>query len=128
RDFLRLSGTAIVAGGVAATIGGATTSAAQVQAEGKAATLPALPYEFDALEPVIDKQTMTIHHGKHHQGYVDKLNAAVAEHADLKSQSLEKLLANLESVPEAIRTAVRNNGGGHANHSLFWRIMRPAQE
>ncbi len=127
RDFLRLSGTAIVAGSVAATIGG-RSFAAQTQAQGGEATLPALPYEFDALEPVIDKLTMTIHHGKHHQAYINNLNAALAEHADLQSQPLEKLLANLESVPESIRTAVRNNGGGHANHSLFWRVMRPAQE
>lgn len=85
--------------------------------------LPDLPYAFDALEPHIDAQTMEIHHGKHHKGYVDKLNAALAKHAQFSDFSLEKLLANLASVPEDIRTTVRNNGGGHYNHSLFWKIL-----
>ncbi len=84
--------------------------------------LPPLPYEFDALEPYIDAQTMEIHHDKHHAGYVDKLNAAV-EGTKLGDQSVEDLIANLKDVPEDIRTAVQNNGGGHANHSLFWTIM-----
>ncbi|RMF27113.1 MAG: superoxide dismutase, partial [Chloroflexi bacterium] len=82
--------------------------------------LPELPYAYDALEPYIDEQTMRIHHTKHHNGYVNKLNAALEKHPDLQTVSLETLLRNLSSVPEEIRTAVRNNGGGHANHSLFW--------
>lgn len=127
RDFFRLSGTALVAGSVAATIGSAT-ALAQTQAAAASYTLPALPYGFDALEPVIDEQTMRIHHGKHHQGYVNNLNAAIAEHADLQGKPLSTLLAQLDRVPESIRTAVRNNGGGHANHTLFWQVMRAPQE
>lgn len=87
--------------------------------------LPPLPYDFSALEPHIDEQTMRIHHGKHHAGYVSKLNAALEGHADLADLSAETLLGQLSDVPESIRTAVRNNGGGHANHSLFWSIMSP---
>src|SRR6202167_4448497 len=91
-------------------------------------TLPALPYAPDALEPHIDKLTMEIHHGKHHQAYVTNLNKALESAPDLASKSLEELLANnCAIVPEAIRTAVRNNGGGHANHSLFWTIMGPGK-
>lgn len=89
------------------------------------ASLPELPYAFDALEPHIDEETMKVHHGKHHQGYVDKLNAALDKHPELKEKSLEDLLRDLNSVPEDIRTAVRNNGGGHYNHSLFWKVMSP---
>lgn len=85
--------------------------------------LPALPYDFDALEPVIDAQTMQIHYSKHHQGYVDKLNAALQSHEDLFQQSVEELVTNLHSLPQEVQTAVRNNGGGHANHSLFWSIL-----
>ena len=87
--------------------------------------LPDLSYGFDALAPTIDEKTMRIHHGKHHQGYVNKLNAALDGHADLQSLSLEDLLRGIESVPEAIRGAIRNNGGGHANHTLFWSVMAP---
>lgn len=88
--------------------------------------LPELPYAYDALEPTIDKETMNIHHTKHHNGYVTKLNNALEGHADLQDKSLEELLAdNLAVVPEDIKTAVRRNGGGHANHSLFWTIMSP---
>ena len=88
--------------------------------------LPELPYAYDALEPTIDKETMNIHHTKHHNGYVTKLNNALEGHADLQDKSLEELLSNnLSVVPEDIRTAVRRNGGGHANHSLFWTIMSP---
>lgn len=87
--------------------------------------LPDLPYAYDALEPHIDKETMNIHHTKHHNGYVTKLNAALEGHSDLQNKSLEDLLGHLDAVPEEIRTAVRNNGGGHANHSLFWTIMSP---
>ncbi|MBL8144649.1 MAG: superoxide dismutase [Acidobacteria bacterium] len=88
-------------------------------------TLPALPYEVAALEPHIDAQTMTIHHGKHHQAYVDNLNKALEGHADLQGKAINDLIRDLNALPEAIRTAVRNNGGGHANHSLFWTLMAP---
>lgn len=88
-------------------------------------TLPALPYAFDALEPHIDAQTMQIHHGKHHQAYVNNLNAALEKAPELANTSLDTLLGDLNKVPEAIRTAVRNNGGGHWNHSLFWTTMGP---
>ena len=88
-------------------------------------SLPQLPYEYDALKPHIDKETMNIHHTKHHNTYVTNLNAALEGQEDLAGKSLEELLANIESVPENIRTAVRNNGGGHANHSLFWELLSP---
>jgi Fe-Mn family superoxide dismutase len=89
-------------------------------------TLPALPYAADALEPYIDKMTMEIHHGKHHNAYVTNLNKALESAPDLASKTVEELLANnCAIVPEAIRTAVRNNGGGHINHSMFWQIMGP---
>jgi len=88
-------------------------------------TLPDLPYGHDALEPHIDAKTMEIHHGKHHGGYVSKLNAALEGHDDLAGKSVEDLITDLTAIPENIRTAVRNNGGGHANHSLFWTIMSP---
>lgn len=87
--------------------------------------LPTLSYAKDALEPFIDAQTMEIHHGKHHNAYVTNLNKAIAGKADLESKPIEALIANLEAVPSEIRTAVRNNGGGHANHSMFWKIMAP---
>jgi Fe-Mn family superoxide dismutase len=88
-------------------------------------TLPPVPYPYNALEPHIDEQTMRIHHEKHHGAYVNNLNAALEGHAELQQKSLEALLQGINSVPEAIRAAVRNNGGGHANHSFFWEIMRP---
>src|SRR4030081_902817 len=88
-------------------------------------TLPALPYAFNALEPHIDAKTMEIHHGKHHQAYVTNLNAALDKHPELHSKSIEDLLKSINTVPEDIRTAVRNNGGGHANHSMFWLVMGP---
>ena len=88
-------------------------------------TLPDLPYDYTALEPHIDERTMRIHHDKHHAGYVDKLNAALDGHADLLAMPVEELIASLDRVPEAKRTAVRNNGGGHANHTLFWEVMAP---
>ncbi|WP_349407832.1 superoxide dismutase [Pseudalkalibacillus sp. SCS-8] len=87
--------------------------------------LPALPYEFNALEPHIDEETMKIHHGKHHNAYVTKLNGALEGHADLQDKSIEALMSDLDAVPEDIRTAVRNNGGGHANHTLFWQVLSP---
>src|SRR5499425_1172401 len=88
-------------------------------------SLPPLPYPSDALEPHIDKQTMEIHHGKHHNAYVTNLNAALEKHPELQSKSAEDLIRGINSVPEAIRTAVRNNGGGHVNHTMFWQIMSP---
>jgi Fe-Mn family superoxide dismutase len=88
-------------------------------------TLPPLPYDFGALEPHIDAKTMEIHHDKHHAAYVNNLNAALKDHPDHQGKTIEALIADLNSLPEGIRTAVRNNGGGHANHSMFWQIMKP---
>jgi Fe-Mn family superoxide dismutase len=88
--------------------------------------LPPLLYAHNALEPHLDGRTMEIHHGKHHQGYVNNLNKALEGHSNLQGKSVEELISNLDAVPENIRTAVRNNGGGHANHSLFWPIMSPS--
>jgi len=87
--------------------------------------LPKLPYDYSALEPVIDTQTMKLHHDMHHAAYVKNLNAALEKYSDLQSKSVEDLLRNLNAVPEDIRSAVRNNGGGHANHTMFWKIMKP---
>lgn len=87
--------------------------------------LPKLPYSYDALEPHIDARTMEIHHTKHHQAYVDNLNKALEGHSELQEKSLEEVLGGIETLPEDIRTAVRNHGGGHANHSLFWNVMKP---
>lgn len=91
-------------------------------------SLPDLPYAYDALEPVIDARTMEIHHTKHHNTYVTSLNTALQGHDDLAAKSVEDLISDLDAVPESISTAVRNHGGGHANHSLFWQIMAPAGE
>ncbi len=91
-------------------------------------SLPDLPYAYDALEPVVDARTMEIHHTKHHNTYVTSLNAALEGHDDLAAKSVEDLISDLDAVPESIRTAVQNHGGGHANHSLFWQIMAPAGE
>jgi len=88
-------------------------------------TLPALPYANDALEPSIDARTMEIHHTKHHQAYVNNLNAAIEKAPELQGKSLDDLMRGINSVPEAVRTAVRNNGGGHWNHSMFWELMGP---
>ena len=88
-------------------------------------TLPSLPYDFAALEPHIDAKTMEIHHGKHHQTYVNNLNAAIEKAPELANKSLDDLIKNVNSLSEAVRTAVRNNGGGHWNHSMFWQIMGP---
>jgi superoxide dismutase, Fe-Mn family len=87
--------------------------------------LAPLPYAFDALEPHIDAQTMQIHHGKHHAAYVNNLNAALEKHPELQGKSAEDLIKDLNALPEAIRTAVRNNGGGHVNHTMFWQLMGP---
>ena len=88
-------------------------------------TLPELPYAHDALEPHIDAQTMEIHHGKHHNTYITKLNEAIAGNVELEAKSVEELVSNLDAVPEGIRGAVRNNGGGHFNHDMFWQSMNP---
>ena len=88
-------------------------------------SLPPLPYDFGALEPSIDAKTMEIHHDKHHQAYINNLNAALKDHPEHQGKTIEDLISNLDALPEGIRTAVRNNGGGHANHSLFWQIMKP---
>jgi Fe-Mn family superoxide dismutase len=90
-------------------------------------TLPSLPYAYDALEPHIDAKTMEIHHTKHHQAYVNNLNAALEKAPELQGKSLDELMKNINSVPEAVRTAVRNNGGGHWNHSMFWELMGPGK-
>jgi len=90
-------------------------------------TLPPLPYAFDALEPHIDARTMEIHHDKHHAAYVNNLNAALKDHPELASKPVNELIADLSAVPEAIRPAVRNNGGGHSNHTFFWEIMGPGK-
>ncbi len=89
-------------------------------------TLPELPYAYNALEPVISEAIMRLHHEKHHQTYVDKLNAAVEEAGELQAKNLADVLASLDDIPESVRTAVRNNGGGHYNHSLFWQCMAPS--
>ncbi len=106
--------------------GGAIRSDSNLNLEDKpvAFTVPPLPYAFDALEPYIDAKTMEIHHDKHHAAYVNNLNKALEGQAGLQGKSVENLLKNLDAVPEAIRTAVRNNGGGHWNHSMFWTIMK----
>lgn len=88
-------------------------------------TLPDLPYAFDALEPYIDEETMHLHHDKHHNTYVTNLNAAIEKHPELGEKIIEELLSDMDAVPTDIKTAVRNNGGGHANHSFFWKIMAP---
>jgi Fe-Mn family superoxide dismutase len=88
-------------------------------------TVPPLPYDYAALEPHIDEATMRIHHDKHHAAYVNNLNAALEGHADLQAKTIEAILSNLEAVPDAIRMAVRNNGGGHYNHTIFWEMMTP---
>lgn len=89
--------------------------------------LPKLPYEYSALEPYVDAQTMEIHHSKHHQAYVNNLNAALEKYPELQEKSVRELIENLDAVPEDIRTAVRNNGGGHLNHSMFWSMMTKAE-
>jgi Fe-Mn family superoxide dismutase len=88
-------------------------------------TLPPLPYDFGALEPNVDAKTMEIHHDKHHAAYVNNLNAALKDHPDQQGKTIEQICSDLNAIPEAVRTAVRNNGGGHYNHSLFWQVMKP---
>ena len=101
-----------------------SATSAQGAAPQMSFTLPPLPYAFDALEPYIDAKTMEIHHDKHHNAYVTNLNKALESSADLQKLSIEELVAQLGKVPENIRTAVRNNGGGHLNHSMFWKLMK----
>jgi superoxide dismutase, Fe-Mn family len=103
----------------------ATARPALVAAQAKPFVLPPLPYGYDALEPHIDTQTMTIHHKGHHNAYVTGLNAQIEKFPDLTSKPLDRILADMASVPEAVRTAVRNNGGGHWNHTFFWTLMTP---
>jgi Fe-Mn family superoxide dismutase len=117
--------------GLAAVAGAALAPRVGAQTPPKSAApafeLPPLPYPYDALEPHIDAETMRLHHGKHHATYVSKLNEAVAAEPSLAAKSVESLLADLAALPEAVRTAVRNHGGGHSNHTLFWRSMAPAK-
>jgi Fe-Mn family superoxide dismutase len=119
RDALK--STAIVTGAV--LVGGALPQA-MAQAAAGPHTLPPLPYAFDALEPHIDVQTMQIHHGKHHQAYINNLNKAIGDQAALAGKSAEDLVKNLAAVPESIRKTVQNNAGGHVNHSLFWQSLK----
>jgi Fe-Mn family superoxide dismutase len=118
--------TALATVATAAALTGVSCAHAQAPAAAPAGpfSLPPLGYAFDALEPYFDAQTMQIHHGRHHAAYVANLNKAVAGQADLESKSLEELVRNLAAVPEALRTTVRNNGGGHYNHTLFWQLLR----
>jgi superoxide dismutase, Fe-Mn family len=111
----------LAATGDAVTTGSGSTSGA---ASGPF-KLPPLPYDYDALEPHIDKQTMTLHHDKHHDSYVNNLNSAIQKHSDLGDKKIEVLIRELKEIPEDIRTAVQNNGGGHINHTMFWEIMTP---
>lgn len=121
RNFLMLAGASVAVWGLTDR-----AQAADLAASSTVFALPPLPYAYDALEPYIDAKTMQFHHDKHHAGYVKNLNAAIAKHPALVSVSLESLLTDLSQVPDDIRTAVRNNGGGHLNHSMFWEIMSPA--
>jgi len=116
RSFLVTTGVAAIAGPDLFSV--------EAQPVAYPFTLPALPYAFDALEPYIDAKTMEIHHDKHHGAYVTNLNKALEGQPDLHSKSLEALIGNLSAVPEAIRATVQNNGGGHWNHSMFWKIMK----
>ncbi len=119
REMLRTA----VGGAAALSLPGLTLAA---QPAGKGFTLPKLPYAYDALEPSIDAETMMIHHDKHHQGYVNNLNKAMEGAGDWAGKPLEEILANIKKLPEGIQTAVRNNGGGHLNHSWFWLMMAKA--
>lgn len=136
RTFLTTA-AAVVTGAIAADVfGAATTPAAGTSGTTGSVTatpppasgphkVPPLPYDYDALEPHIDKLTMQLHHDKHHAAYVSKLNDAIAPYPELAQKSAEELIKSLNELPEAIRTAVRNNGGGHVNHTMFWEIMTP---
>jgi superoxide dismutase, Fe-Mn family len=122
RSFLRTAGAAVLMTAVSAR--GLGAAFAETAPDGPF-TLPALPYDPAALEPHIDATTMGLHHGKHHQTYITNLNKALKDHAELAKLPLEDLLAKIDEAPDTIRTALRNNGGGHANHSMFWQIMGP---
>ena len=111
-----------------ATLGTAAVAVSPASAADPPFTLPKLPYAYDALEPYIDTQTMQIHHDKHHQAYVDNLNKAIAGDAALAALTVDQLLERLDTLPANVRTAVRNQGGGHANHSLFWQTLCPAAQ
>jgi superoxide dismutase, Fe-Mn family len=129
RSFLGQSAATLAAAGAAATLlapGGAAL-AQSAAASASDYTLPKLPYAYDALEPYIDAETMMIHHDKHHQAYLDKLLVALADHKDLMKKSPTALISNLGAVPESIRTAVQNQGGGFVNHTFFWKIMGPGK-
>jgi Fe-Mn family superoxide dismutase len=130
RTFLNRSAATLAVSGAATTLLAPARQAAAAQAAAPAAgakayTLPKLPYAYDALEPHIDARTMEIHHLKHHQAYLDKLNAALEGHPDLAKMSPEDLVRKLDAIPEEIRTAVQNQGGGYVNHTFFWKIMGP---
>jgi Fe-Mn family superoxide dismutase len=122
RDALK---TTVIAAAACATAGSVTTALAQTAAAPAGPfSLPALPYAADALEPHIDARTMEIHHDKHHAAYVTNLNKAVAPHADLGKKTVEELISHVDALPQDVQTAIRNNGGGHFNHSLFWQMMK----
>jgi len=138
RDILisgGVAGVALAAGGLsgssglraqtAAPGGQMGTSTSGASSKGAPFTLPELRYGFDALQPHIDAKTMELHHGKHHLAYVEKLNGAIGKHPELTQMVLPELLANLDKVPEDVRQDIRNHGGGHANHTMFWSIMSP---
>lgn len=125
RDVVSLVAGACAAGALAPLAQVAQATSPAPAPPGVPFTLAPLPYPFDALAPVIDAETMRLHHGKHHAGYVDNLNAAIEKVPALRGRPLESLLGDLASVPESVRTAVRNHGGGHANHTLFWQCLTP---
>jgi Fe-Mn family superoxide dismutase len=127
RQFLAMLAAVPAAAAFSRAAAGAETSAtaSAVMPSGGAFSLPRLPYAYDALEPIIDVQTMRLHHDKHHAAYVDNLNKALVGHEDVARQGLDKLLSDLSAVPESVRTAVRNHGGGHWNHTFFWELMTP---
>ena len=128
RDFLSRSVATVAASGAAASLLAPAHAAAQATAAPSGPyKLPKLGYAFDALEPHIDAKTMEIHYTKHHQAYIDKLNAALANHPDLAKLPAEELVMKLDAIPEEIRTAVQNQGGGHVNHTFFWKIMGPGK-
>jgi superoxide dismutase, Fe-Mn family len=124
RTFLGQSAATLAAAGAAGVLASAQRAHAQAPA---AYTLPKLPYAYDALEPHIDAETMMIHHDKHHQAYIDKLVDALKAHPDLMAKTPTELITNLSAVPEDIRPAVQNQGGGHVNHTFFWTIMGPGK-
>ena len=122
RDLIKLAGISALAG-MGVLMPDSSSGQTQTAKAGQPFTLPALPYGYEAFEPYIDAETMHLHHDKHHAAYVNNLNNAVANYPDVAAMSVEELVRHLDKVPEPIRTVVRNNGGGHANHSFFWQIM-----